>query len=63
MKKSVWKNKKNKKLASRSYEGHYGRVKKERVFTLTAHLKNGAEHTVAFESHEAAKAAGWTKAL
>lgn len=56
--KSVWK---NKKTGKRAYSGSYQRHKGERVFVLTATLKNGKEHNVAFESFQLAKQAGWQK--
>ena len=50
MKKKVWTHPKRKS----TYTGSYERLKGERVFNLT----NG-QHTVTFESHQAAKVDGW----
>lgn len=56
---SIWKHKKYK---AREYKGTYGYdMKTGRVFILMGKDSKGKEHGVVFESHEAAKYAGWSK--
>lgn len=57
----------NPKYKARVYSGSYetlvmkkGAVK-ERSFVLSTVLKNKKTHAVSFDSHEAAKKAGWSK--
>lgn len=56
---AYWRHPKQKRV----YQGSYGfeSKTKSRAFILIATLKTGKEHAIAFESHEAAKAAGWRK--
>lgn len=50
----------HKKYGTRKYDGTYERDSSgERVFVLTATLKNGKEHRMMFESWQAAKAQGF----
>ena len=59
-KSSQWKH--GEKFKTRSYVGKYNRtVTGERVFELRYKLKSGKQHNISFESHQAAKKAGWKK--
>lgn len=51
------------KYPARKYSASYGTESRsgERAFILTAVLKSGKKHNLAFESHEAAKQAGWSR--
>lgn len=56
---------KNRKYPKRKYKGSYGTESKtrSRAFILVQDppAASGRNHAVAFESHEAAKQAGWKK--
>ncbi len=68
MRKSVWS---HHKYSNREYAGSYQRVEVEdkntkvvfedRIFVLTAFLKNKKPHVLEFESHQMAKSMGWVK--
>ena len=49
------------KYPNRNYHGAYQYLKGERVFVLSATLKNGKPHNVAFESYQQAKKLSWVK--
>lgn len=59
---SVWK---HKRFKSRKYIGRYqwakGMKKSDRNFTLSCLLPNGSVSNFYFDSHEAAKDAGWKR--
>lgn len=55
--KSVWRNKKRFGLKA-TYRGSYGRKDGQRIFVL---LSNQSDAQAVYESHEAAKKAGWEK--
>ena len=62
---SIWK---HKKYRSRTYYGSYRydrkrnkRRSREREFVLIGLTRTGVPHRIVFESHEAAKQAGWEK--
>ncbi len=56
--KSIWM---HPKYPNREYVGTYQQHRGERVFVLSAKLKNGKFHNVTFESYQAAKELGWCK--
>lgn len=49
------------KYPTRTYRGFYDYTKFGRIFNLQYALKNGKVNSVSFESHEAAKKAGFHK--
>lgn len=48
------------KFKSRTYKGSYGKINKQRVLILSFTLANGNVSEFVFDTHYAAKKAGWT---